>query len=385
LQSEDGRVWEWFASNRTGDDYAESVRFDLLKSTYRIERAADPSLYELADGVAAALKLDVPVTIYQSQNPERLNAALAYVPGEAHVIFEGPIKSKLNDPEVRAVLAHELAHYSLWHGWEGEFLVADQVLAALTHDEQADAAHFASARIFNLYCEIFCDRGALTVVGDPLVVVSMLVKMATGLDDVNAESYIRQADEIYSKGPAKTSGLSHPEAFIRARAIKLWHEGDETADAKIAEMIEGPLALDELHLLSQRKVADLTRRLVNALLSKSWMQTDTILAHARLFYPDYVAPPEQSNNAALAADLKTDDKPLQDYYCYILLDFATADRELELLPLAAALGLCEQFELKDRFLEIAKKEMRLTKKQLDKIDKEKGEMLERAASGKPTR
>ncbi len=39
---------------------------------------------------------------------------------------------------------------------------------------------------------------------------------------------------------------------------------------------------------------------------------------------------------ALAEELRTDDQPMQDYYGYVLLDFVTADRDLEELPLAAA-------------------------------------------------
>jgi hypothetical protein len=382
LKAEDGRVWEWFASNRTGDDQAEAVRFNLLKTTYRIERAADPTLYALVDEVAQALALDVPVTIYQAQNPERLNAGIAYVPHEVHVVFEGAIKSKLSEAELRAVLGHELAHYSLWYGLNGEFLIADQVLSALTHDAQAETAHVASARLFHLYTEIYCDRGALAVVGDPLVVVSMLVKIATGLDDVKAESYIRQAEEIFSSGGAKSGGLTHPEAFVRARAVKLWYDGDEAVEDKIAAMIEGIPALGELDLLAQRRIDGLTRRLIDSLLSMSWMQSEPMIAHARLFYPDYSPPGEPPSDRNLVADLATDDPPLKDYYCYVLLDFATTDRELEELPLAAALDLSERLKLKERFVEIVKKELRLTKKQLEKIDQEKGATLEKAATGK---
>ena len=346
----------------------------------RGDRTADQQLYTTAHEVAQALSLDVPITIYQSQNPERLNAGLAYVPHEAHIIFEGPVKSKLSGPEVKALLGHELAHFSLWQGWDGEFLVVDQLLAALTHEEAAEPAHLASARLFYLYNEIFCDRGALAVVGDPLAVVSMLVKLATGLDEVDAASYVRQAEEIFRKGPAKTAGLTHPEAFIRAHAITLWHEGDAAVEDKIAEMIEGTLALNELDLLGQRKVHAHTKQLIGALLAESWMRTEPVLAHARLFFPDY-SPACDNPNGDLAALLKTDDQPLKDYFCYVMLDFVTADRELEEMPLAAALQLSEKLGLKDRFAEITKKELRLTKKQLEKIDQAKKSLLKKVAEG----
>jgi hypothetical protein len=49
LKREESAVWKWFASQATGGEQADAVRFDLLKKTYRIERSADPDLYALAD------------------------------------------------------------------------------------------------------------------------------------------------------------------------------------------------------------------------------------------------------------------------------------------------------------------------------------------------
>ena len=46
---------------------------------------------------------------------------------------------------------------------------------------------------------MFADRGGLFVCDDPLVAVATLVKMTTGLTEVNADSYVRQAEEIFSK------------------------------------------------------------------------------------------------------------------------------------------------------------------------------------------
>lgn len=379
LKTEEADIWQWYSSNRVREERAEAVKFDLLKSTYRVDREERAELYEAAEEVARQLALDVPVTIYQAQNPSGLNASSAYVPGEAHIVFHGPITSKLTEVELQALLAHELSHLSFWHRWNGEYLVVDQILAALTNDRRAETAHFAAARLFGLYTEIFCDRGALAVVGDPAAVVSMLVKISTELEEVSAQSYIRQAEEIFSKGPTKAAELTHPETFIRARAVKLYADGDAEADAKIAAMIEGTPALDDLDLLAQVEVSKLTRRLVDVFLSPKWIQSDHVQAHARLFFEDYAVPDELKKDPTLADDLKTDDEAMQDYYCYVLLDFITADRDLEEYPLAAALTLTEELGLKDRFAEIARKELRLRKKQLEKIDKHKGELLATAA------
>jgi Zn-dependent protease with chaperone function len=378
LREEEADVWRWYASNKVREEHTEAVRFELLKSAYRVDRQIQPAIYAAAEEVARMLGLDVPVTIYQAQNPLGLNASLAFVPDEAHLVLHGPVASQLTDSEFRALVAHELSHLLLWRSWKGEYLVVEQILAALTNDPLADTPHFATARLFVLYTEVFCDRGSLLVVGDPLVVISMLLKVQTQSAEVSPESYLRQADEIFGRAGAKTEGLSHPEAFIRARAVKLWADRDPQADRKIQEMLEGRPVLNNLDLLTQRKVAGLTRRLLDVLLSRRWMQTEPVLAHARLFFDDYVPPEDLLEDSTLAEDLRTDDPPMQDYYGYVLLDFVTADRDLEELPLAAALTLAEKLGLKDRFAEIVKRELRLRKKQLETIDRDKETLLAKA-------
>ncbi len=117
LKTEEADIWRWYASHQVREEHAETVRFDLLKSTYRVDRQTQPEIYAAAENVAGRLSLDVPITIYQAQNPLGLNASLAYVPREAHVVLHGPITSKLADEEVRALLAHELSHLKLWRQW----------------------------------------------------------------------------------------------------------------------------------------------------------------------------------------------------------------------------------------------------------------------------
>jgi hypothetical protein len=206
----------------------------------------------------------------------------------------------------------------------------------------------------------------------------MLVKVSTGVEEVSAASYMRQLEEIFRRESSKTSELTHPEAFIRARAVRLWSDGDTDADTKVAAMIEGRPALNELDLLAQRRVSAWTRRLLDVFLSRKVFQTEPMLAHARLFFDGYAAPASPVEDTQLEEDMKTDDAPLRDYFCYLLLDFATADRELEELPLAAALVLSGQLKVKDRFRELAAKELRLRKKQLDKLDQQKHELLAKA-------
>ncbi len=57
LQQEERGRWQWFSSDSWAEDYAESVRLELLQSTYRMEEAGHAELYAatVPDRVLACL------------------------------------------------------------------------------------------------------------------------------------------------------------------------------------------------------------------------------------------------------------------------------------------------------------------------------------------
>jgi len=378
LKREEAALWRWFSSNRVRAEAADAVRLELLKTTYRVDRETQPALYALADRVLEKLGFQVPVTVYQSQSGSDLNASLAYIPGEAHLVLSGPVASTLTAPELEAVFGHELSHLLLWEGWNGDYMVADQLLGAMSMDAYADTAHIESIRLFRLYSEVFCDRGALRVAGETTPVVSALVKMHTGIAQVSAESYLRQAEEIFSRGPVKAQELTHPEVFIRARAIERWSANDEEADAIVVEMIEGAPALDTLDLLAQTRVAANTRVLIGRLLSPEWFRTEATLAHTRLYFDDF-DPEEGTAAPAPAEPFDRGDDALKDYYCFVLLDFVSADRDLEELPLAAAIVLAREIGLADQFRTRAMKDLRILARRYDALASKAANLLSRVA------
>src|SRR5512146_845874 len=79
LKSEERDLWAWFASSRYQEAYAESVRLELLKSTYRFERGENARLYALVGEAREALGIDAPVVVYQSTAAQEMNASLAFV------------------------------------------------------------------------------------------------------------------------------------------------------------------------------------------------------------------------------------------------------------------------------------------------------------------
>jgi hypothetical protein len=136
--------------------------------------------------------------------------------------------------------------------------------------------------------------------------------------------------------------------------------------------------LNQLDLLGQRRVAETTERLLHNFLVPSWFQTELVLAHARMFFPDFTPPPATNDETAFADEIKNADQALQDYFCYVLLDFVAVDRELEEAPLAAALILCERLGLGKRFSQIAVRELGMTKKRFAQVERDAAKILERA-------
>ena len=369
LRREERQVWDWFASNRVQKEHAEAVRFDLLKRTYRIGRDSHPDLYRIAESAAETLGVAHEVTLYQAQNAEGLNASIAYLPGEAHIVLAGPVSTKLNEQELRALFGHELGHVLLYEVEGGELLVASQVLAAMTNDRSAEVPHFETMRLFDLYQEIYCDRaGARAVDGDTDIVISMLVKIATGLDSVDAKGYLKQAEEVLSKSLGGSEGQTHPEQYIRATVLDLWKQVPALANAKISQLIQGSPPLGRLDFTAQHRLLGHTRALLDAFFVDKWTHTDLLLAHARLFFDDY-DPASRVSDPFDRAIVEECDSSVFDYFCYVLMDLASADSDLEDAPLAQALNVADALGLTDRFTEIAMKEFRLRKKQFDEIVK----------------
>lgn len=381
LESCESELWQWFSSGTVRAQHFDQARLELLKNTYRLERASQPQLYAAADAVAAALGLTGPFGAYQAQSPLGMNAALVYIPGEIHVVLQGKVLEALTATELQALLGHEFGHFLLYEGWERRYHATAEVLAAMAGDRLAGSEHVESARLFDLYTEVFCDRAALAACGDLATAIAMQLKVQTGLATVDPAAYLRQAAEVFGLDDPRTDGTTHPEGFIRARALDLWGQTGPDATAEIERMIQGTPELERLDLLGRQAVSAITRETIASLLRPAWFHTETALGHARLFFADFAPPTGPSEVAAVAAAVARWDKPLQDYLCYVLLDFATVDRSLEDVPLAAALELSRALGLGKPFAAVAAKELGLRKRQLEQLQAHAAELLAKAEGG----
>ncbi len=381
LQTHEPALWKWFAGSVVDEEHTRKVKLELLKATYRIDRDAEPELYAQIDDVLEKSGIAAAVTCYQAQTGSGLNATLAYLPGEAHIIFSGQVLELLSAEERLAMLGHELAHFALLEQDDHAYLVAGEALRALAHDSATAPSHSRSEQLFQLFTETFADLHALHITGDPLPVVSTLVKLNTGLTNVSAKNYLRQAEEIFAGGSTTSEQLTHPEPYLRARAVQLWAAQGADALPEIEQMIAGPLRLEELDLLGQQHVESLTRRLITAYLQLPALRTDTLLAHARAFHDDFAITDDAPEDTTLADDLRTDDDRLRDYWCYVLLDFVATDRELEDLPASAAVVLADRLGLGERFGELLRDELEVSQRRFRKLESSAEKVIEKAEQG----
>jgi hypothetical protein len=294
-----------------------------------------------------------------------MNASVVYLHNEAHIVFSGNITQKLNADELLAVIAHELTHIKLYSLLDGELETADRIITAIANNYSSEAPYQETARLFRLYVEIFCDRGAYLVLENEMPVINMLVKIATGLDKVNAESYLRQADEVLSVSSGiKSAVSSHPENFIRAKALQLWRDKHSAAEPAIITLIEGRANLDQLDIFSQKELAILTRDFLLLYLQPKWYQRTVITGLAKQYFSDFTWSQASVQEETLAEKIGGAHSSLKDYFSYVLLDFALADPALEESSSGRAFQFAEEIRLKEAYEAVVRKEMQLSDKKL---------------------
>jgi hypothetical protein len=368
-QTEPG-LWSWFASDDYGKKYAENLKLELLRSTYRLPVEAHERTYALAREAALALGVEVPVTLYQAPSDGRLNAGLAFVPAEAHVVLNGPVLELLSEAELRALFGHELAHHVLWTRDGGRYHVACELIEHIVRQPGFQPSHAASALRHRRWTELFADRGSLVACEDLAAAVSCLMKVTTGLKDVDPRAYLDQAREVLSASASDrgSEGVTHPESFLRAHALEVWHAGGD--DSRLRPLIDGALELETLDLVQQHELTRATRELVAAVLAPKWMRTEATLLHARRFFPE--ASFEQA--PAAPPSLLTGGPSVADYYGYLLLDFAMSDPELEDQALAHVAHLGTGLGLGESLPKLVRKELRLSAASWAELEK-KGAQL----------
>jgi hypothetical protein len=325
-------------------------------------------VHAAAGRAAKALGVDRPVVAYQEEGGGAANAALLTVPAGLAVLFSGPVLDLLDDDELTAVFGHELAHHVLSEIAGGRFDVASRLLTALAADAGSPPAYAETARRWALATELYADRGALVASGDLHVAVSALVKLATGLREVDAAAYLRQGEQA-APGLGSDAG-SHPETPLRAWALGRWHESAAAGELAAATLLTPSVDLDALDLADRAVLAGVTRALLEDVLADSWWRTEAVVAHARQYFPDLDPMPGPPGAAPAwgtpdpgAARVVPDaaSAATRRYLGYVLLDLVTADPDLDDEDaVSRALAVAHRVGLGAAFEEVARAELSLS-------------------------
>jgi hypothetical protein len=380
LQKQEPELWQWFSEPTHRTEATEGIRRELLTTSYRLDGPQHAELLTAAKEAAEALGITVPITLYQSQESSPSpNASICRLPEEIHIVFYGSMLGILRGRELQAVLGHELAHFILWQHEGGVHHTVDRLAHACASDPRAHASHLHSVRRLRLNTELFADRGALQVTGDLAVTVAALVKTATGLAEVSGESYLKQAAEVCDLWRTKSMEQTHPELFLRAHCLALWHDRGAEAEEEIERMINGPASLDELDLPAQEALSDFTRRVLAQLLRPRWFRSDLVMAHAHLFFPDFQ--PDEEVDASLESDAPEHVEGRAEYFAAVLMDFATVDEELDDMPLRACLLMSSRLGIEKAFDKLAGKELDMKAREIKALRTGASEVLAKQEEG----
>ena len=95
---------EWYQSSDSQSSYSDSIRLELLKSSYRLNEQDHPAYYAMSREILEQLELEVEPTLFQA-DAEHDNAALFFTPDAVNIVFYGGILKRMDEEEVKAICA----------------------------------------------------------------------------------------------------------------------------------------------------------------------------------------------------------------------------------------------------------------------------------------
>lgn len=353
------KTWQWFKDEKVKTQQVELFKKELLKNTYRLDQNSHGKLYQMVQDICVDLNIDAQVTLYQENNSLQLNASISVIDREAHIVLSGNILQLLDDKQLKALLAQELSHYLFYKIEDGDYEVTQRIVLALANDSRSQDSIVETARIFQLYLELFCDAGAFKSCREHYTVIQTLIKLNTGLNEVNAQSYLDQAKEIMSQDDEATNQQTHPESYMRSIALDLKARNSKDYLQELNRLIEGKWDINSLDIFEQEETRNLSKDFIQLILRPQWMNSESVLNLAKQFFTDFNRSKELDTSELLER-LKNTTPSTKSYLSNVLLDFARVDSALEKLPLAHTLEIAELLDLVEDYEHVVRKELKLT-------------------------
>ncbi|MCI4666417.1 MAG: hypothetical protein MRY74_17045 [Neomegalonema sp.] len=394
LSRREPELWKWMESDETASAAADDLRLELKRRAFALDREKNQTAYSAADEIAEAMGVDAPVILYQAEDGLRRNAALYFERETAHIVFEGDALEALELAELRFLLGHELAHHALWTYEDGRLWTAYRLLRWAGAQPGCAPAFLETARLERLYTELYADRYGLWAVGDLEPALCAQAKVSSGSNDASGAAYLAEAEEILAKSerPEEKSLLRggksapaepFPETALRAALLAAWAHDAPNADIRARALLDGASPIDQLDILGQERVDDLTHWMLYEFLVAPWSRRRLVRNHARAFSDRLAdalgeARVERDDVDPLRAAIAASHPSIRRYLAYTLLDFTTVDPQVHEALMAAALTFADDFGLSADFKALAASELKTTKTKLAELEKNAGAIIARA-------
>jgi hypothetical protein len=245
-------------------------------------------------------------------------------------------------------------------------LVADRLLGDCA--TAGAPSHVETWRRHALYTELFADRGAALAAGAIGPAIAALVKVQTGIGNVDPAAYLRQAAEADTGDQGASGAHTHPETFLRARALALWWERDPGLDAWLAARLSGPLSLERLDLPDQQRLQALTRGFLAHYLAGGELAGDAVLAQLRQLFPDWHDQETPTGPDAFGPAVADDS--VRAYLNALMLDLALADADRKDAALLRAGRLARELGSLDDLLAKLRRDAGFGKRELDRYNRQ---------------
>jgi len=203
--------------------WRDVARTELLGTAVKVTDQQYPRVWAAAKAAGEALHVRVPVVFAAPSSS--IKVKVLGTEDAPHLIVNLDLAEKLDETELIAAIAHELAHVQNGH----------ILYATALHYLTSSAAFFVrwvvqpaimTLQAWSRRAEVTCDRAALLAVRDLDKTLGAMVKLELGLDKgsaFNAEEYLKATPDV-KKGIGRYAELfrSHPYVPKRVQALRLF-------------------------------------------------------------------------------------------------------------------------------------------------------------------
>jgi Zn-dependent protease with chaperone function len=207
--------------------WRDVARTELLGTAVKVSDGQYPRVYEAAKQAGALLNVRVPAVFAAPSGS--IKVKVLGTEDAPHLIVNLDLAEKLEDYELVAAIAHELAHVQNGH------ILYTTALHYLNHSAAFFVRWVVQPAIMTLQAwsrraEVTCDRASLLAVRDLDKTLNAMVRLELGVDKgsaFNAADYLKSVPDLAA---AKKSGFgryaelfrSHPYVPKRVQALRLF-------------------------------------------------------------------------------------------------------------------------------------------------------------------